>query len=186
MRSRVPANFRVHQDPALRRTHFFGLVWLAVALAFTGGCRTIVRELQRSEAREAPEVLAVDGCELVLTTYLWAEAPLDASSGFLRGRLTVSDRHGKPVPRTLRLYHFQLVRPALGSWLVNVRVTGYEAWIAQVKPDIVCEFHIDRRKLPITSYDVVANLADPDGNRYTVKAASQPVHRGPPPPRARL
>jgi hypothetical protein len=177
MRSGVSANSGFHQDPALTRLDRLSALCLAISLVCAGGCRTVVREIQRSEARDAPEVLAFDGCELVLTTYLWTDAPPEKSSGFLRGQLTVSDRRGKPVPRTLRLYHFQLVRPAFGSWLVNFRVTGERAWIVKLSPDIVCEFRADDRKLPVTTYDVVVHMIDAAGNRYALKAVAQPVHR---------
>jgi hypothetical protein len=177
MRSRVSANSGFHQDPALRRLDRLAAVCLVIALVCAGGCRTVVREVQRSEAKDAPEVLAFDGSELVLATYLWADAPPEKSSGFLRGQLTVSDRRGKPVPRTLRLYHFQLVRPAFGSWLSNFPVTGERAWIAKVSPDIVCEFRADDKKRPVTTYDVVVSMTDAAGNRYALKAVAQPVHR---------
>jgi hypothetical protein len=144
------------------------------------GCRTVVREMQRSESLDAPERLALQGVELTLTTHLWIDAPPDAKRGELHGRLVVEETQGRPMPSDLRLYHFQVIHRSAGGALSNFRLPGEGVRASTNASNIVLEFHLEGYRTEAVPFDVAVSLTDKSEKRYILLGKNQPVSRGAP------
>jgi hypothetical protein len=153
-----------------------------VALAFGSGCSTVVREVQRSEAHDAPNTILVLGQSLTLEHRLRIESIEGGKSGYITGQRIVAAAEGK-LP-TMQLHHFQLISEDWRRELVNYNKDSL-GWYAMRRyasgPSRRFDMHISEReeagklilelelndwKRSRSKYSLTVSLTDVTGKQY--------------------